>query len=135
MLTAEERKIFVDKALENASKGMSLAESSRVLGVSYTTLRRWIMESGEDLPTAETVRKLDPESAKALAASGCSYAFIAREFGVSRERVRQICTDGYTKNKSRRPPPDPDHVRRSRRMAILQTAEERDPQQIEHRSN
>lgn len=91
MYTEKEINHYVNKAISLIDSGMSGMAAARELGVNYVTLRRWAISRGVVWATHETDQKVDREKMMSMRGQGFSYAAIGREFGVSRERIRQLC--------------------------------------------
>jgi orotate phosphoribosyltransferase-like protein len=89
--TEKERNDYVNKATSLVDAGMSGMAAARELGINYVTLRRWAISRGVVWSTHETEQKVDREKMMSMREQGFSYAAIGREFGVSRERIRQLC--------------------------------------------
>lgn len=97
----------IEEALRLLKEGRSLAGIAQDVGVSYLTLQRWLRKVGIDWGVRGTPAKVDRDRALDMYKKGFSFAAIGREFGVGRERIRQICTEGYVKSRGKKKPPLP----------------------------
>ncbi len=92
----------IEEALRLLKEGRSLAGIAQDVGVSYLTLQRWLRKAGIDWGVRGTPAKVDRDRALDMYKKGFSFAAIGREFGVGRERIRQICTEGYVKSRRKK---------------------------------